>query len=816
MKKYSENFLNVTAKNGLDVLRLENVRRHDDGRIHAACPACRAAGSDKSGNHLLIQANGKFGCAARPNDGEHRKEIFKLAHAPGLPIDNERKKIVATYDYYYERGNLRFQVVRYTPKGFKQRRPNGNGGWIWNMDDVERILFRLPETLLSVKRGLPIFICEGEKDVLAMVEKGFSATCNPSGANKWEDSYSKTLSGADCIIVADKDQDGRSHGQLVAGKLRGVAKSVRVIELPDVNGIPVKDAHDFFAAGGNAGQILEFAATAPEFVLVAGSKLTKPSAVANEYLGEKNGLVSDPPDERKSRKASQATQLIKFADEFEFFHDRQKRGFVRLQVKGHTEVWPVNSTSFRNLLAQRFYEHTHTAINRNALADAVAALDGRACFEGREEQVFLQVAPCNGNILIDLCDQEWRVIEVTPTGWQMLDKSPTAFIRTGAMQPLPVPVPSEDGSLDPLWKLLNVTPKQRPLLAGALLNGFHPNGPYFVTDYTGEQGLAKSCATRIHRTLIDPNETPLRSPPKEELDLQVQAANNRCVVLDNLSILPGWLSDAICRLATGGGHSSRLFYTNGEEFTLALKRPVILNGIEDVATRPDLAERVLQIELESIPDKRRMSERELWEKYEQLWPIMFSGLLNGLVCALRELPNVKLDALPRMADACLWASAGESAFGWPQGTFMSAYRENLDEGATASVEAHPVGMAIRCLLEDNIEWSGEPSQLLSTLTGIASEELLHAPGWPKTPRALSACMRRLAPALRRGGVKYESFRGRRRMIKLCRSANFTSFASPATHGLATADANDARDAKFQPLHTVTSKSGDQDSEALLM
>jgi len=136
--------------------------------------------------------------------------------------------------------------------------------------------------------------------------------------------------------------------------------------------------------------------------------------------------------------------------------------------------------------------------------------------------------------------------------------------------------------------LLNVTEAQRPLVAAALLNAFHPHGPYFVTNYVGEQGTAKSCAARIQRQLIDPNENPLRSPPKEERDLMAQAAGNRCVALDNLSSLPSWLSDALCRLATGGGHSARTLYTDLEEISLAVKRPVILNGIEDVATGPIL------------------------------------------------------------------------------------------------------------------------------------------------------------------------------------------------------------------------------------
>ena len=264
----------------------------------------------------------------------------------------------------------------------------------------------------------------------------------------------------------------------------------------------------------------------------------------------------DSKENSGTQKKSAATELVQLADKFEFFHDRQDRPFVRLENNGHSEVWPVESTKFRKLLARIFYKHTRRAINRNAVADAITTLAGKACHDGDEESVFLRVSPRGENILIDLCDDQWRVVEVTPDGWRILQKSPVAFIRTGSMQSLPEPVQG-GGSIAPLWKLLNVTKAQRPLVAGALLNYFHPHGPYFVLNLVGEQGAAKSCAARIIRQLVDPNENPLRSPPKEERDLLVQAACNRCVALDNLSSLPPWLSDGLCRLSTGGGHSAR-------------------------------------------------------------------------------------------------------------------------------------------------------------------------------------------------------------------------------------------------------------------
>ena len=250
----------------------------------------------------------------------------------------------------------------------------------------------------------------------------------------------ETLRGTSVVVIADKDATGRSHACVVASALHGIAKSVKLIELPDKDGKFVKDAADLFAAGGTADELRVIVEGAPEFVPLAGPTLTGPDGAADENFDDEDTEYDEQDDKQKLAKKSAATRLIKFADEFTFFHDPQSRAFVRLDVNGYIEIWPVNSTRFRNLLAQTFYKRTRAAINRNALADAIATLSGRACYDNAEEPVFLRVAQHSENILIDLCDPQWRVIEVTPTGWRVLAKSPVAFIRTGAMRPLPIPL----------------------------------------------------------------------------------------------------------------------------------------------------------------------------------------------------------------------------------------------------------------------------------------------------------------------------------------------------------------------------------------
>jgi hypothetical protein len=157
----------------------------------------------------------------------------------------EKATIVATYDYTDQTGGLLFQVVRMNPKSFRQRRPDGRGGWIWNLTGTRRVLYRLPAVRRAVDAGEVIFVAEGEKDVQALEQAGVVATCNPGGAGKWNDEYSVTLAGAKrVVVVADRDEPGRKHAASVAASLRGHVAEVVVVEAA-----VGKDAADHLAAG---------------------------------------------------------------------------------------------------------------------------------------------------------------------------------------------------------------------------------------------------------------------------------------------------------------------------------------------------------------------------------------------------------------------------------------------------------------------------------------------------------------------------------------------------------------------------------------
>jgi putative DNA primase/helicase len=191
--------------------------------------------------------------------------------------NDSSKREVAAYPYTDETGELLYEVVRFAPKDFRQRRPDGRGGWIWKLGDTRRVLYRLPQILEGARSGRWVFVVEGEKDADRLAALGLIATCNPGGAGKWRPEYAETFRGAKVAVLRDNDTPGRGHAQSVAESVRGVAKDVRVVELP---GLPEHgDVSDWLEAGGTVEQLERLilaAGTKPELNSEAGNSTPVP------------------------------------------------------------------------------------------------------------------------------------------------------------------------------------------------------------------------------------------------------------------------------------------------------------------------------------------------------------------------------------------------------------------------------------------------------------------------------------------------------------------------------------------------------------
>jgi phage/plasmid primase-like uncharacterized protein len=462
---------------------------------------------------------------------------------------------------------------------------------------------------------------------------------------------------------------------------------------------------------------------------------------------ELDAAIAGVNGEEAIRRPAQSDRLIELASHAVLFHTPDGTGFADVVINDHRETWPLRSRSFKRWLAQRFFDETGGAPNSEALQAALNVIEGSAQFKAPERTAHVRVAAAEEKLYLDLGDEAWRAVEIDESGWRVITDPPVRFRRAAGMKALPVPQPG--GSIKELRPFLNVQSESDFVLAVAWLLGcLRERGPYPLLILSGEQGSAKSTFSAMLRSLIDPNSAPLRALPREDRDLFIAAGNGHVLAFDNLSGLPSWISDALCRIASGGGFAARQLYSDDEERLFDAARPIILNGIEDVAIRPDLTERALHLTLAPIPEERRRPEAELWQEFEAVRPLILGALLDAAAKGLATLQDVKLTSLPRMADFAHWAAACETAL-WAAGTFEAAYRENRDEAAEGAIEADAVACAVRKFMASRTVWTGTASNLLGALEPAGAEGRRHVKAWPDTPRALAGRLRRAAPFLRK-------------------------------------------------------------------
>jgi hypothetical protein len=464
-----------------------------------------------------------------------------------------------------------------------------------------------------------------------------------------------------------------------------------------------------------------------------------------------------------------ADTLAKIGVEADLFHTADGNPYADIRVNGHRETWPVRSRGFRRWLGKRFFEITRSAPNAAAVGAALNLFEARAQFEGPVRAVHIRVAGTGERLYLDLIDEAWRCVEIDAEGWRIVQSPPVRFRRSAGM--LPLPVPASEGDVEELRRFINLRSEADHIMVVAwLLAALRDKGPYPLLVLAGEQGSAKTTLASMLRALVDPNVAPLRALPRDERDLFIAANNGHLLAFDNVSGLPYWLSDALCRIATGGGFATRQLYTDTDEVLFDAARPIVLNGIEDIITRPDLADRAIFLSLDPIRDGQRKTERELWKAFRERFPAILGGLLDAAVAGLRVLPSVRLSKLPRMADFAHWVTACEGAL-WEPGEFDRAYRRNRERAVDDVIAGDPVADAVRRLMVLMTRWEGTATDLLELL---AKNGLQASPesGWPASPRALAARLRRAATFLRAIGIDVgfrRSGRERSRVFTLTRA-----------------------------------------------
>jgi hypothetical protein len=471
----------------------------------------------------------------------------------------------------------------------------------------------------------------------------------------------------------------------------------------------------------------------------------------------------DAPETRAEKRAEEQHQALVLATrpttgpgQPEIFRSPapEREPFIKVVVGDHKEIYPLKKgEDFEEWTRLQFYRQTGGALPKKIFIAFLEQLQAQAKFDGPECQVPLRVAEHQGNIYLDLCNDKWQVVEITPAGWQVIDNPPVCFRRSPGM--LPLPIPESGGSVEQLFEFINVkNPADRMLVLAWLFATFRPTGPYPILALHGSQGSAKTTTETILRRMIDPMKANLSGVPRDERDLLISVRHSHLLGFDNLSKISDSLSEALSRVATGSGLATRKLYTDDRQMIFSGARPILLNGINDIATRGDLLDRMIVLQLPKISESERREVQTILREFEKAQPKILGAVLDAVSVALREVGNIHFSNLPRMADFAVWTAAGAKALGFTADEVIAAYDHNRLEANFIALENAPAAVEIfRWMTTEQIEpWQGTCQHLLHKLNARISTSTTWDHNWPKNARAMQAVLARSEPNLAAAGV----------------------------------------------------------------
>jgi hypothetical protein len=461
--------------------------------------------------------------------------------------------------------------------------------------------------------------------------------------------------------------------------------------------------------------------------------------------------------EKQSEGTRAGELLMRLASGARIFRAADGRFHARVPVNGRQAIFGLKSSAFRDWLIDGYLSAHQKLPPRRAIRRVLEGLEARARFETDSPNVYVRVGRDQDDKLssyyLDLGDHAGTVIKICASGWSIAQETGIHFARPQGH--LPLPMPERDGSIERLRGFVNLTESDFHLLVGWMAFALRPVGPYPVLVLHGNQASAKSTLVTVIRELIDPQTAPHLAESRSTGDLMITAVNGWLVAFDNLSSLPNWLSDSLCRLASGSGFATRALYSNEERNVIYAQRPIILSGIDEFVRRGDLADRAVFLHLPEIMMGKRREEDEFWGTFREFRPKILGGLLDAVAGALRELPSVRPAELPRMADFARFGEAVGRGLGWPPETFLAAYLDNRQQATLSTLEDSILANVLLKQVEMGfglMEWNYPASEMLAKLTLSLDRRIARSPGWPKTPATFGNELRRLAPTLAENGL----------------------------------------------------------------
>jgi len=474
----------------------------------------------------------------------------------------------------------------------------------------------------------------------------------------------------------------------------------------------------------------------------------------------------------KAKPDGAATIAARLAErELQLAHDADGVAWAKLPSRLGDYAAPAQGREIRRFVQSAYWCETQKPINREPLTAALDLLEARALHESPLVDVRVRLASVEDVTYLDLArPKDSRAVQITANGWKVVEAPQVWFARPSGI--LPLPVPERGGSLAELRQFHPALKDNSiwALVASWLVSVWRPCGGYAVLSIRGEAGSGKSTLARVLVSLVDPRKADLRRPPTKDRDLIAAARAAHVLAFDNVSWIPDWLADDLCRIATGAALATRELFTTADEFVVQARRPLLLTSIPDVVSnREDLRDRAAVVFLPPMSDGAREEDATLDQRLERARPRLVGAMLDAVVVGMRRLEEVQLSQGVRMLDHLRWAVACAPGLGLSEKENIDAHVTDRTSGAAASIEGSPIGRALSKVTA-NGPWVGPAEELLKKLNSTADGmEARRNRTWPQSPRALRSVLDRLAPSLRRLGWEVELPDGkshRNRLIRL--------------------------------------------------
>jgi hypothetical protein len=477
--------------------------------------------------------------------------------------------------------------------------------------------------------------------------------------------------------------------------------------------------------------------------------------------------------------ASKILELVQEAGA-ELFHDPDQRPYISVPQSGGAFLTiSLRSEQAESYLRERFFRSTRGVLPAQTLRDVLGTLYARAVFDGPKRPIAIRLARSDGAIYLDLGRKDVQVVRVDREGWTLTTNCPVKFWRPAGFGELPTPI--SGGDLHCLRHLLALEEDASLLVLAFLISSMRAERPFFCLLVDGVQGSGKSVLCAVLKRIIDPSSVDKLQLPDSTRELMIQARSNYLLGFDNTSGMKNDISDALCRLSTGGGLVVRQLYTDEDMHVFNYTRPFVINGIGDFAQRPDLIERAILLSLPSMPEGARKTERQIFDEFERHLPGLLGRFCDIASVALRNEAHIVPPTNIRMADAAAWLTAAEPGTGLPEGSLIAAIQTSQDATFVNQTRENPVVLIIDAILAKGP---------IEALIGDLHQEMLaraDKPNWryfPSTPQHLSNQLRRLKPAMERIGIFFELQHKTRdgRSIKIWREGQETDPARPLHDG----------------------------------